>query len=303
MEDFQSAGTDGWSECVTSLESCDVYVLLLGHNYGSALADTGLSYTHAEYERARALAMPVFPFVKSGIESAMWQARDPLRLQDFYATVMEAHVVRQPLFRDTDELADSIRRAFDRWESREKTGRPYFSRQRTSIAEPMSYAVSQVRRDALVRSGFSILLVDAQTALADHLPVDSPGRLLRKALEIRAELTRLGAGARFVDDVVAYGKTREDVFIKRVALAGHDTSLIICFVHGRADYPLVSAFLECDATVAALVPRTRLTIDDANRRADVYLGYVDHDIVTCALSREVTGYVRHIADEHLLAEF
>jgi hypothetical protein len=303
MEDFQSATHDAWTECVAALQSCDIYVLLLGHQYGSMLAETGLSYTHAEYERARALRMPVFAFVKDGIDSAIKRAQDPLRLQDFYETILESHVVRHPLFRDTEELATSIWGAIDQWQSRAAVQRPSFLRRALPAADPLSSAVSHVRRTALRRSGFAVVLVDGGTALAKALPTESPGRLLQKGYEIRDELAALGAATSFINDIRAYAQDRNDLFVKRVELAGERSSLIVCLVHGRADYPKVSAFVNCGAQVAAVIPYARLDLTADDRTADVYLDYVDADVESCALSAEVTGYVRAVVDEHLLSLF
>jgi hypothetical protein len=303
MEDFQSAPNVGWAECVAALDSCDIYVLLLGHQYGSMLAETGLSYTHAEYERARTLRMPVLAFVKDGITAAMPHSRHPLRLQDFYETLDESHLVRRPHFRDTEELAKSIWGAVDQWQSRAAVKRPSFLRGTPPEIEPISYAISQVRRTALRRTAFSVVLVDGATALAKTLPTESPSRLLRKAWEIRDELAAFGAGTTFINEVTAYGQDRADVFVKRVKLVGERSSLVVCLIHGRTDYPKVSAFAGCGTTVAAVIPHARLAVPSANRTADVYLDYVDADVESCALSGEVTGYVRALVDEHLLLSF
>lgn len=48
--------------CLESLDSCQVYVLIVGIQYGSSVA--GLSVTHAEYRRAREKGLPLLVFIR-----------------------------------------------------------------------------------------------------------------------------------------------------------------------------------------------------------------------------------------------
>ena len=303
MEDFQSADTESWAECVAALETCQLYVLLLGHEYGSMLPDTGLSYTNAEYERARTLQIPVIAFVKAGIDAAVPRSKSPWRLQDFYGEVSESHLVRRPLFRDTEELARDIWAAVDKWTEQRFVKRPVFVRRPAPIADPAAYSVAQVRKSALARIGFGVLLVDTAIALSQSVPIDSPSRLLQKVLEINTELTRLGAQPTLLNDIPSYGRTPEDVLVRRVDSVIGIVSLVICFVHGLADYVKVSAFVTEQLTLAAVVPARRLEIPDRARVADVYLEYADSDVQSCELSATVTGFVRNVLDAYLVDSF
>ena len=303
MEDFQSADPDSWSECVAALDTCQLYVLLLGHQYGSALENTGLSYTHAEYERARTLQIPVLAFVKAGIDSSLPSTGSPWRLQDFYAEVTESHLVRHPLFRDTEQLAHDIWAAVDKWKQTRSANRPTFARRPPSIADPAAYSVAQVRKTALQRLGFQVLLVDTLIALAQSMPADSPSRMLRKVLEIKEDLDQTGAQATLLNEVSAYGQSREDVLVERVDTMIGLVSLIICFVHGRSDYVMLSAFAYQGKTLAAVIPGFRLKIPRAARIADVYLDYADRDVQSCQLSSMVTQFVREQLDEYLVQRY
>jgi predicted HTH transcriptional regulator len=48
--------------CLKSLTACDVYVLMVGAEYGSLVGD--ISITHAEYRRAKEKRLPVLAFIK-----------------------------------------------------------------------------------------------------------------------------------------------------------------------------------------------------------------------------------------------
>ena len=48
--------------CLQALDGCHVYLLMVGAQYGTAVGD--LSITHAEYRRAKEIALPVLAFIK-----------------------------------------------------------------------------------------------------------------------------------------------------------------------------------------------------------------------------------------------
>jgi hypothetical protein len=50
--------------CLTAVEGADLIILLLGDNYGSIDAVSGLSMTRMEYEHARKCGIPVLGYVK-----------------------------------------------------------------------------------------------------------------------------------------------------------------------------------------------------------------------------------------------
>lgn len=68
-EGWRSDGTTPWSRIEREIESSDLFLLVLGQEYGfrpsaGPGAAEGLSVTHMEARRARALGLPVFPFLK-----------------------------------------------------------------------------------------------------------------------------------------------------------------------------------------------------------------------------------------------
>jgi hypothetical protein len=64
MEDFPSAAEPSLEFCLGCAESAEAVVLLIGYRYGSLAPGTGLSYTEAEYERAKDEGVPVLPYVR-----------------------------------------------------------------------------------------------------------------------------------------------------------------------------------------------------------------------------------------------
>jgi hypothetical protein len=82
MEDFGSRSLESWQVCLQELDRCDVYVLLIGTLYGSILEDTGLSYSHAEYERAQINGIPTVIYIKDGQPDER-ESDDSLRLRAY----------------------------------------------------------------------------------------------------------------------------------------------------------------------------------------------------------------------------
>src|SRR5215213_1406742 len=68
-EGWVTTGTPPWERIRQELESCHLFVLLLGKRYGyipthGPGAADGLSVTHMETRQARELGLPVLPFLK-----------------------------------------------------------------------------------------------------------------------------------------------------------------------------------------------------------------------------------------------
>lgn len=51
-----------YDECLATVDTCDVYLLIVGSEYGALIGD--VSITHAEYRRAKARNLPVLAFIK-----------------------------------------------------------------------------------------------------------------------------------------------------------------------------------------------------------------------------------------------
>ena len=109
-EEWATTGTRPWDRIQKELESCHLFVLILGESYGYVPekgpgAADGLSVTHMETRRARELGLPILPFLKRlehGVEL------DP-RLKEFREEVGDwaAGGVSNE-FEYDDELADKV---------------------------------------------------------------------------------------------------------------------------------------------------------------------------------------------------
>jgi hypothetical protein len=300
MEEFKSATHDGWEECLKQLSSCDIYVLLIGHEYGSALADTGRSYTHAEYHLARELGLPIFAFVKHGFDAAWAHARDALRLYDFYEEVRNTHHVMYPHFRDTEELAESIWDSLRARPSKRPAARPVFFSRKRSVHDPWTYAIGHLRRNQLAAHPFLVCLVDTQIALADRIPDESRSPLLEKALAVRWEISRRGADAIIINELIKWAKDDAERFILRVDEVGSNYDAILCFVHGRYDYPKTSAFANVNARVGIWYP-AHLTV--GQRHDADYIEYKMKDIVPCTIAARSVQYLDYLIDEHVTSTY
>jgi predicted HTH transcriptional regulator len=63
LYEFEPASPDRALEgCLTALDTCQVYLLIVGLQYGTTVG--GLSITHAEYRRAKGRKLPVLAFIK-----------------------------------------------------------------------------------------------------------------------------------------------------------------------------------------------------------------------------------------------
>jgi predicted HTH transcriptional regulator len=91
---------------IAALDSCQVYVGIIGFEYGSVGSD-GLSATHREYLHAKDKRLPVFFFVKGS--SGRDKGRDP-KMQELFAIVRDAstgHTYRR--FSNYQELKQLVR--------------------------------------------------------------------------------------------------------------------------------------------------------------------------------------------------
>jgi hypothetical protein len=68
FEDFSAQDTPSRQACLDALATADVYLLLLGPQYGHRFPDTGQSPTHEEWNSARAAGMRRIVYCKSGIK-------------------------------------------------------------------------------------------------------------------------------------------------------------------------------------------------------------------------------------------
>jgi hypothetical protein len=68
FEDFTAQPRASRDACLAGVEDADVYLLLLGPNYGEPLPDSGLAPTEEEWMVAKRRGIPILVLKKSGID-------------------------------------------------------------------------------------------------------------------------------------------------------------------------------------------------------------------------------------------
>lgn len=58
MEDFGARTNVPYSVCLAKVSECDLFIALVGHEYGSTAPETGKSYSESEYDAAKAAGKP-----------------------------------------------------------------------------------------------------------------------------------------------------------------------------------------------------------------------------------------------------
>lgn len=93
--------------CVELVSSSDIYLLLLGEQYGDAMPDTGLAPTAEEWSVARNLGKPVVVFRRRG------GAPEPRQAEFIAAVEAYEHGAFRDSFQDVPELLRKLKPALD----------------------------------------------------------------------------------------------------------------------------------------------------------------------------------------------
>jgi hypothetical protein len=83
FEDFTAQPVPSRDACLAGVEDADVYLLLLGPNYGEPLFDSGLSPTEEEWTVAKRRGIPILAFRKLGVEADEQQSAFTQRVEDY----------------------------------------------------------------------------------------------------------------------------------------------------------------------------------------------------------------------------
>lgn len=103
----EDASPYNWEVSRSLIESADLFILLLGDDYGPMLP-TGISYLHREFVHAKSLNKPVLAFVKNSIVGEP-KNEDQRRLTSFHRTVMQQSAYK--LWHLREELLLHVRAA------------------------------------------------------------------------------------------------------------------------------------------------------------------------------------------------
>jgi hypothetical protein len=293
MEDFGSRDEVAIETCLAEVETSDAYVLLLGHRYGTRHPEYNLSYTQIEYERARQCRLPVLPYFRAGLDDAIADADDPIRLRDFAAEVGQSHSLRKPDFATPEELAEQVYQDLRALQGRLQR-RPVFGRSRAAIEDTRSYAAGTVRFSRLQLSPIVVVLADTSVLSAKKYPEGRGRRMRDKINEIVDYLRSTGANALIFNDIPATKPT--DVIDQRISEVRDKADVVVCIVRGEADAPELGRVIEGDARFAVWYP-DRLSIDVP---ADVrHETYTPEELQQCGLALDIERYLDAVIDEHV----
>lgn len=296
MEDYGSRDTDSWRVCVEELARCDAYVLLLGTRYGSVLTDTGLSYTHAEYERAQILGIPTLAYVKAGGPSSDVDADEVLRLEEFTEIVNDEHQVRRPYFRDVEELALAVRE--DVKNVKDPPSAPVFYRKVRSLADVQQYASATAERELLAEFPYQIVIADLHVFDSPKYPADVGARVRQKALQIRADLRHRGIDAKLFNEIEVHGSSMAEITQGRVA-ATLNADALVAIIQQRGDLPVYDDHLAAHPGLRVVCYPSRME-EPTMLKGTRLLRYTPEELASCNLVAEVHQALAQGIDEHVI---
>lgn len=99
-EDFGARSYSSDIACISEVESSDVYVLIMGADYGYLMPE-GISVTHKEYRTARELDKPIVVFIQD-CEKEESQASFQKEIEDYQSGLFRAK------FSDPNDLKDEL---------------------------------------------------------------------------------------------------------------------------------------------------------------------------------------------------
>jgi hypothetical protein len=296
MEDFGSRDEVPIETCLQAVESSDVYILIVGHRYGTIHSEYQLSYTHIEHERAMECRIPVLAFVKDGIDHAIEHAEpdEAVRLGDFRKEIERAHTVRRPYFNSPAMLAEDVLEEL-RARGDRLNARPFFGRRSAAIDDTRAYGVGEVRRTRLRIHPLVIHIADVSVLSAIEYPASRGRRMREKVQRIVAVLDREGASWVVFNEIPATGD--DDVIDQRLReVATGD--VLVCLVRGEADLENLERLLNLGPRTAVWYP-DRIDVDEQNSIR--FEAYSEVDMQECALARRVSNFLSGVVDEHLAA--
>ncbi len=116
-ESWGPNGESSWERIQNEIESCDVFLLLIGERYGwipdkGPMAFKSLSVTHIEYQEAKRVDIPILPFLKELDYGSDSTSQDAKRRDSFCKEVSDwasGHFIAK--FKLASDLADKVSKA------------------------------------------------------------------------------------------------------------------------------------------------------------------------------------------------
>jgi len=111
MEKFGACSEKPIDKCLSEVEMCDYFILILAYVYGSIDKKTGKSFTELEYEKAVSKGLIILPYImdseKATIETKyIDKSENFIKLIKFKQTIMKNHVYDN--FNSSSDLANKI---------------------------------------------------------------------------------------------------------------------------------------------------------------------------------------------------
>jgi len=98
MESFGADSRQPIEVCLENVRNSNLYIVIVGHKYGSIVAETGKSYTQMEYEEARKIGLHCLVYLRSDkvpiLPASIEQNPESLvKLKHFKDDLLEQHMV------------------------------------------------------------------------------------------------------------------------------------------------------------------------------------------------------------------
>jgi hypothetical protein len=125
---FYQHGKSAQESCLDEIKKCDIYILIIGTQYGSIFPNDTLSITHREYREAIHVELPIFAFVDAYVHNDYrLYCKNKDNTQVCYAHVREIEIFKfisevenRPVnnalicFDQISEITDFLRKQFAR---------------------------------------------------------------------------------------------------------------------------------------------------------------------------------------------
>ncbi|MEO5647618.1 MAG: DUF4062 domain-containing protein [Chitinophagaceae bacterium] len=116
IAEYMTASTKtALEECLTDVECCDLYVLIIGYRYGTIVPGEGISFTHCEYRRAFEQCNPpkeiVVFYAAEGIEALPHEKDNIDKFRDFKKMLSNTHLSSITGFKDPQHLVTQLQDA------------------------------------------------------------------------------------------------------------------------------------------------------------------------------------------------
>jgi len=180
-ENMLPTGVSSWEQIYEELQTCHVFVLLIGARYGwiptsGPLSQQNISVTHGEFQAAQSLGLPVLPFFKALRERNARQSREGKRRDAFRREVEDWGRGRfRGVFRNVIDLAEIVGAAVvqmlsDNFQRDQLRTRRMYATELTSPVPVPEEVILPLQLTKSVAEGRAVLCVGAGMSIGAGLP-------------------------------------------------------------------------------------------------------------------------------------